>query len=332
ALYPRACPLGARRHHPRYRHEARRTGGPHGARDFDSARAAVSCRRAVLYWHGGRDHADPLRGSHPGGLRASRSDHRTAAAGVFWTVLRQHRRQLALAGFRRHAAPGAHSDGVRTIMKTMYQKIWEQHEVVPESADTPAVLYIDRHLIHEVTTPQAFTQLRARNLRLRRPELTFATIDHSSPTRTEQIFGGAPIAIESAARQIGQLERNCAEFGVQLLGLKDPQRGIVHVIGPELRLTLPGCTLVCGDSHTSTHGALGALAFGIGTTEVAHVFATQCLLQRRARTLAIQVSGTLAEGVTAKDLILAIISRIGVAGGTGHVIEYRGSAVTALGM
>ena len=217
-------------------------------------------------------------------------------------------------------------------MKTMYQKIWEQHEVVPESADTPAVLYIDRHLIHEVTSPQAFTLLRQRGLPLRRPELTFATIDHSSPTRTEQIFGGAPIAIESAARQIGELERNCAEFGVQLLGLKNPQRGIVHVIGPELGLTLPGCTLVCGDSHTSTHGALGALAFGIGTTEVAHVFATQCLLQRRARTLAIDVSGRLRDGVTAKDLILTIISRIGVAGGTGHVIEYRGSAVAALGM
>jgi 3-isopropylmalate/(R)-2-methylmalate dehydratase large subunit len=167
---------------------------------------------------------------------------------------------------------------------------------------------------------------------LRRPELTFATIDHSSPTRTEQIFGGAPIAIESAAKQIGELERNCAEFGVQLLGLKNPQRGIVHVIGPELGLTLPGCTLVCGDSHTSTHGALGSLAFGIGTTEVAHVFATQCLLQRRAKTLAINVSGTLRAGVTAKDLILAIISRIGVAGGTGHVIEYRGTAVVALGM
>jgi len=217
-------------------------------------------------------------------------------------------------------------------MKTMFQKIWERHEVVPETADTPAVLYIDRHLIHEVTSPQAFTQLRERGLTLRRPDLTVATIDHSSPTRTEQIFGGAPITIESAARQIGQLERNCAEFGVQLFGLKSPLRGIVHVIGPELGLTLPGSTIVCGDSHTSTHGAFGALAFGIGTTEVAHVFATQCLLQRRPRTFAITVDGALGTGVTAKDLILTIINRIGVAGGTGHVLEYRGSAVQALGM
>ncbi len=217
-------------------------------------------------------------------------------------------------------------------MKTMFQKIWEQHEVVPETPDTPAVLYVDRHLIHEVTSPQAFTLLAQRGLKLRRPELTFATIDHSSPTRTEQIFGGAPISIESAARQISQLERNCADFGVELLALKSPLRGIVHVIGPELGLTLPGCTLVCGDSHTSTHGAFGALAFGIGTTEVAHVLATQCLLQRKPHTLAITIEGSLASGVTAKDLILTIINRIGVAGGTGHVIEYRGPAIRALGM
>jgi 3-isopropylmalate/(R)-2-methylmalate dehydratase large subunit len=217
-------------------------------------------------------------------------------------------------------------------MKTMFQKIWERHEVVPESADAPAVLYVDRHLIHEVTSPQAFTLLRQRRLKLRRPELTFATIDHSSPTRTEQIFGGAPITIESAARQISQLERNCAEFGVELTELTSPLRGIVHVIGPELGLTLPGCTLVCGDSHTSTHGAFGALAFGIGTTEVAHVFATQCLLQRKPRTLAITIGNQLPSGVTAKDLILTIINRIGVGGGTGHVIEYRGAAIRALGM
>jgi 3-isopropylmalate/(R)-2-methylmalate dehydratase large subunit len=216
--------------------------------------------------------------------------------------------------------------------KTMLQKIWEQHEVVPETPDTPAVLYIDRHLIHEVTSPQAFTTLRERGLSLRRPELTFATIDHSNPTRTEQIFGGVPISIESAAQQISQLERNCAEFGVELLGLTNPMRGIVHVIGPELGLTLPGCTLVCGDSHTSTHGALGALAFGIGTTEVTHVFATQCLLQRRPKTFAITVTGSLASGVSAKDLILAIIGKIGVGGGTGHVLEYRGPAIRSLGM
>jgi len=217
-------------------------------------------------------------------------------------------------------------------MKTMFQRIWEQHEVVPETADTPAVLYIDRHLIHEVTSPQAFTALRHRGLSLHRPDLTFATIDHTNPTRTEQIFGGAPIVIESAAQQIAQLERNCAEFGVELLGLTNPLRGIVHVIGPELGLTLPGTTMVCGDSHTSTHGAVGALAFGIGTTEVAHVFATQCLLQRRPKTFAITVNGALAPGVSAKDLILAIVGRVGVAGGTGHVLEYRGEAIRALSM
>jgi 3-isopropylmalate/(R)-2-methylmalate dehydratase large subunit len=217
-------------------------------------------------------------------------------------------------------------------MKTMFQKIWERHEVVAETEDTPAVLYIDRHLIHEVTSPQAFALLAERGLPVHRPDLTLATIDHSSPTRTEQIFGGAPITNESAARQIAQLQRNCATFGVELLNLTSPLRGIVHVVGPELGLTLPGATLVCGDSHTSTHGAFGALAFGIGSTEVAHVLATQCLLQRKPRTFAIQVDGKLSPGVTAKDLILAIIQRIGVAGGTGHVIEYRGSAIEALGM
>jgi 3-isopropylmalate/(R)-2-methylmalate dehydratase large subunit len=214
----------------------------------------------------------------------------------------------------------------------MLQKVWERHEVVPETADTPAVLYIDQHLIHEVTTPQAFTVLREKGLRLRRPDRTLATIDHSSPTRTEQIFGGIPFTIESAAQQVGQLQRNCAEFGVELLDLKSDLRGVVHIIGPELGLTLPGSTLVCGDSHTSTHGAFGALAFGIGTTEVGHVFATQCLLQRRPRTLAINAAGLLSPGVTAKDLILAIIGQIGIGGGTGHVIEYRGQAIRALNM
>jgi len=217
-------------------------------------------------------------------------------------------------------------------MKTMFQKIWELHEVVPETADTPAVLYIDRHLIHEVTSPQAFRVLRQHGLTVRRPDRTTATIDHSSPTRTEQIFGGAPIAIESAARQISEFEQNCREFGIELFGLKHELRGIVHIIGPELGLTLPGSTLVCGDSHTSTHGAFGALAFGIGTTEVGHVLATQCLLQRRPKTFAINVSGKLQSGVTAKDLILAIINKIGVAGGTGHALEYRGSAIRALSM
>ena len=204
--------------------------------------------------------------------------------------------------------------------------------VAAETAAPPAVLYIDLHLIHEVTSPQAFTLLRTRGLTVRRPDLTLATMDHSTPTRTEQVFGGAPIAIESAARQIRELEANCAQFGVELLGLTSEQRGIVHIIGPDLGLTQPGKTIVCGDSHTSTHGAVGALAFGIGTTEVAHVLATQCLLQRKPRTLAVEVDGTLRAGVTAKDLILAIIGRLGVAGGTGHVIEYRGSTIRGLDM
>jgi 3-isopropylmalate/(R)-2-methylmalate dehydratase large subunit len=216
--------------------------------------------------------------------------------------------------------------------RTLLEKIWDQHEVVAESAATPAVLYVDLHLIHEVTSPQAFAVLLARGLGVRRPDLTLATMDHSTPTRTEQIFGGAPIAIESAARQIRALERNCALFGVELLGLKSDQRGIVHVIGPELGATQPGKTIVCGDSHTSTHGALGALAFGIGTTEVGHVLATQSLLQRKPKSLAINVEQRLQPGVTAKDLILWIISRIGVSGGTGHVIEYRGAGVRALDM
>jgi 3-isopropylmalate/(R)-2-methylmalate dehydratase large subunit len=214
----------------------------------------------------------------------------------------------------------------------MFQKIWERHEVVPETAETPAVLYIDLHLLHEVTTPQAFTMLREQGLQPRRPELTLATMDHSTPTRTEQVFGGAPIALESAARQIAALEENCAWAGIELFNLRSAARGIVHIVGPELGLTQPGKTIVCGDSHTSTHGAFGALAFGIGTTEVAHVLATQCLLQRRPKTFAIEVEGALSTGVTAKDMILAIIAKIGIAGGTGHVLEYRGSAVRALEM
>lgn len=216
--------------------------------------------------------------------------------------------------------------------RTLFEKVWSAHEVVPETPETPAILYIDLHLVHEVTSPQAFTVLREQKLPVRRADLTLATMDHSTPTRTEQIFGGAPITIDSAARQVRQLESNCAEFGVELLGLRHAQRGIVHVIGPELGLTQPGKTVVCGDSHTSTHGALGALAFGIGSTEVGHVLATQCLLQRKPRTLAIEVAGRLRPGVTAKDLILAIIGHIGVSGGTGHVIEYRGEAIRALDM
>jgi 3-isopropylmalate/(R)-2-methylmalate dehydratase large subunit len=219
-----------------------------------------------------------------------------------------------------------------THPKTMFEKVWEQHLVAPQTPDTPAVLFIDLHLIHEVTSPQAFTVLRERGLPVRRPDLTLATMDHSTPTRTEQVFGGAPITIDSAAKQIRQLEQNCAEFGVELLGLQHHQRGIVHVIGPELGATQPGKTIVCGDSHTSTHGAFGALAFGIGSTEVGHVFASQCLLQSKPKTLAVNAHGTLRPGVTAKDLILAIIGKLGVGGGTGHVIEFRGDAIRALDM
>ena len=216
--------------------------------------------------------------------------------------------------------------------KTLFEKVWERHEVVPETPETPAILYVDLHLTHEVTSPQAFSALRSRGLKVRRPDRTVVTMDHSTPTDTAQVFGGKPIALESAANQVRQLEKNCAEFGLELIGLQDPRRGIVHIIGPELGATQPGKTIVCGDSHTSTHGAFGALAFGIGTTEVGYVLATQCLLQRKPKTLAIEVSGRLPAGVTAKDLVLEIIGRIGVNGGTGHVIEYRGPAIEALSM
>jgi 3-isopropylmalate/(R)-2-methylmalate dehydratase large subunit len=221
---------------------------------------------------------------------------------------------------------------VNSLPRTLFDKVWDRHVVVSETADSPAVLYVDLHLVHEVTSPQAFDVLRARGLRLRRPDRTLATMDHSTPTDPAQVAGRVPIAVESAARQVRQLTRNCQEFGLELLGMEDDRRGIVHIIGPELGLTQPGRTIVCGDSHTSTHGAFGALAFGIGTTEVGHVFATQCLLQRRPRTMAVDVTGRLGPGITAKDLVLAIIGRVGVNGGTGHVIEYLGSGVEALSM
>lgn len=219
-----------------------------------------------------------------------------------------------------------------TAAKTLFQKVWEQHVVVPESDDTPAVLYIDLHLIHEVTTPQAFTLLRQQGLPVRRPDLTLATMDHSTPTTPVSSFKDLAVVGEGAAQQITQMEKNCADFGIDLHGFDSEHRGIVHVIGPELGATQPGKTIVCGDSHTSTHGAFGALAFGIGTTEVGHVLATQCLLQRKPTTLEVRVDGQLPAGVTAKDLILAIVGKIGVDGGTGCVIEYRGDAISAMSM
>lgn len=217
--------------------------------------------------------------------------------------------------------------------RTLFDKVWAEHVVVPESADTPAILYIDLHLIHEVTTPQAFTLLRERNLPVRRPDLTLATMDHSTPTKPVSGFREMVVVVgEDAANQVVKMRENCSEFGIDLLDFDSELRGIVHVIGPELGATQPGKTIVCGDSHTSTHGAFGALAFGIGTTEVGHVLATQCLLQRKPRTLAVNVDGELGTGVTAKDLVLAIIGKIGVDGGTGHVIEFRGPAIERLGM
>jgi len=216
--------------------------------------------------------------------------------------------------------------------RTLFEKVWAEHVVAEETPDTPAVLYIDLHLIHEVTTPQAFSMLQEQGLKVRRPDLTLATMDHSTPTTPVSSFKDLAVVGESAANQIAQMEANCEEFGIDLLGFDSEHRGIVHIIGPQLGATQPGKTIVCGDSHTSTHGAFGALAFGIGTTEVGHVLATQCLLQRKPKTLAINVTGQLGKGVSAKDLILAIIGQIGVDGGTGHVIEYRGEAVMAMDM
>ncbi|MEJ2274393.1 MAG: 3-isopropylmalate dehydratase large subunit [Woeseiaceae bacterium] len=215
---------------------------------------------------------------------------------------------------------------------TLFEKVWSEHVVVEETPDTPAVLYIDLHIVHEVTTPQAFSMLRDQGLPVRRPDLTLATLDHSTPTTPVSTFKDLLVAGEGAARQVRQMEQNCSDFGLDLLGFGSGKRGIVHVIGPELGATQPGKTIVCGDSHTSTHGAFGALAFGIGTTEVGHVLATQCLLQRKPKTLAVNVDGTLPAGVTAKDVILAVIGTIGVDGGTGHVIEYRGTTIRSLGM
>jgi 3-isopropylmalate/(R)-2-methylmalate dehydratase large subunit len=216
--------------------------------------------------------------------------------------------------------------------RTLFEKIWDTHTVRPETAETPAVLYIDLHLVHEVTSPQAFTELRTRGLKVRRPGQTLATMDHSTPTTPRGADGIIPVIDPQAIAQLGQMERNCADFGIPLFKLGTENQGIVHVIGPEQGATQPGMTIVCGDSHTSTHGAFGALAFGIGTSEVAHVLATQCLIQNKPKTMEVRVDGRLHPGVTAKDIILAIIAKIGVGGGTGYVFEYTGEAIRALSM
>ena len=228
------------------------------------------------------------------------------------------------------AANGAAGNGAGP--RTLFRKLWDSHLVRSETTATPAILYVDLHLVHEVTSPQAFSELRARGLRVRRPDRTLATMDHSTPTLPRRADGSLPVVDDQAAAQLAQLEENCREFGIRLFALGHEHQGIVHVIGPELGATQPGMTIVCGDSHTSTHGAFGALAFGIGTSEVGHVLATQTLLQRKPKTMEIRVDGRLAPGVSAKDLILAVIAEIGVGGGTGHVVEYTGSAIRALSM
>jgi len=211
--------------------------------------------------------------------------------------------------------------------RTIIEKIWDNH-VVAQQPGAPALLYIDLHLVHEVTSPQAFDGLRRRGLKVRRPDLTIAVTDHSTPTTPRSL----PILDKVAAAQVEQLEQNCRDFGVTCFGFHSEKQGICHVIGPEQGLTQPGMTVVCGDSHTSTHGAFGALAFGIGTSEVEHVLASQCLLQRASKTYQVRVDGALKPGVSAKDIILNLISRIGIGGGTGCVFEYCGSGITRLSM
>jgi len=211
--------------------------------------------------------------------------------------------------------------------RTLFQKVWDEHIVAAPAGRSP-LLYVDLHLVHEVTSPQAFDGLRAAGRKLREPLRTIATVDHNIPTEPR----GTPIFDPIAKKQIEALQKNCRDFGVRLFDMDSPEQGIVHVIGPELGFTQPGMTIVCGDSHTSTHGAFGALAFGIGTSEVEHVLATQTLPQRKPKTMLIQVSGELAEGVSSKDLVLAIIGKIGTDGATGHVIEYAGDALRALSL
>src|SRR5437879_3088538 len=213
------------------------------------------------------------------------------------------------------------------MSRTLFQKVWDEH-IVSTPTGQPPLLYVDLHLVHEVTSPQAFDGLRAAGRKVREPRRTIATVDHNVPTEPR----GTPIFDPIAKKQIEALQNNCREFGVRLFDMDAPEQGIVHVIGPELGFTQPGMTIVCGDSHTSTHGAFGALAFGIGTSEVEHVLATQTLPQRAPKTMLIHVTGKLGEGVSAKDLALGIIGRIGTDGATGHVIEYAGEAVRALSM
>lgn len=213
------------------------------------------------------------------------------------------------------------------MSKTLYQKVFDAHVVREVAGETP-LIYIDRHLVHEVTSPQAFDGLRAMNRPLRRPDLTWATMDHNVSTTTKDIAASG----EMARIQMETLADNCKEFGVRLYDLNHQYQGIVHVMGPELGITLPGTTIVCGDSHTATHGAFGSLAFGIGTSEVEHVMATQTLKQGRAKTMRISVNGKLAEGISAKDVVLAIIGKVGSAGGTGYVVEFAGDAITGLSM
>ncbi|MBU1345828.1 MAG: 3-isopropylmalate dehydratase large subunit [Alphaproteobacteria bacterium] len=216
--------------------------------------------------------------------------------------------------------------------RTLFDKVWDRHVVVAETAETPGVLYVDLHLVHEVTSPQAFTEIESRGLKVRRPDRTFATLDHSTPTLPEGADGRKPYVTAEAEAQVHRLEANCERHGISLAGWASEDRGVVHVMGPELGLTQPGMTVVCGDSHTATHGAFGALAFGIGTSEVGHVLATQCLLQRKSKAMRVTVNGALEPGVSGKDVALAVIAELGFGGGTGFVIEYAGAAVRALDM
>jgi len=225
-----------------------------------------------------------------------------------------------------------HKPSSMPMAKTLFDKVWEAHIIEPQNDQTPALIYIDLHLIHEVTSPQAFSALAERGLKVRRPDRTFATLDHSTPTLPADENGQRPYANEAARHQVATLETNTKNHGIKLFGWDSQNRGVVHVIGPELGLTRPGMTIVCGDSHTSTHGAFGAIAFGIGTSEVGHVLASQCLLQTKPKTLRVTITGALGPQVSAKDVALTVIKTLGFAGGTGYAIEYAGPVVEAMSM